>query len=112
MDRKFTVDVVGREPLWNDANQLVYFSYVGGNGSPSQTFSRVCLNGPANAPVGAHEVLFTDPRFVDTPGWSHAVMPGGDALNVQATAENLGHYVRVIPNWVAAMKRAVDSANT
>ena len=63
------------------------------------------------APVGAREVLFTDPRFVDTPGWSHAVMPGGDAVYLQATAETLGFYVRVIPNWVKAMKRAVDEAN-
>ena len=28
-----------------------------------------------------------------------------------ATAENLGYYVRVLPNWVATMKRAVDEAN-
>jgi hypothetical protein len=30
---------------------------------------------------------------------------------LQATAENLGYYLRVIPNWVTAMKRAVDEAN-
>ena len=111
MDRKYTVDMVGREPLWHGANELVYFSYVGGKGSPSQTFNRVRMDGPADAPVGTREVLFTDPRFIDTAGWSHAVMPGGDAVYLQATAENLGYYVRVIPNWVATMKRAVDEAN-
>ncbi len=111
MDRKFTVDIVGREPLWTGANELVWFSYVGGNGSPSQTFSRVRMDGSAGSPVGTREVLFTDPRFLDTPGWSHAVMPGGDAVYLQATAENLGYYVRVIPKWVTAMKRAVDGAN-
>ena len=111
LDRKYTVDVVGREPLWHGANELVWFSYVGGKGSPSQTFNRVRMDGPADSPVGAREVLFTDPRFVDTPGWSHAVMPGGDAVYLQATAENLGYYVRVIPHWVASMKRAVDAAN-
>jgi hypothetical protein len=111
MDRKYTVDMMGREPLWHGSNELVYFSYVGDKGAPSQTFTRVRMNGPADAPVGTRDVLFTDPRFVDTPGWSHAVMPGGDAVYLQATAENLGYYVRVIPNWVAAMKRAVDEAN-
>ncbi len=111
MDRKYTVDIAGREPLWHSANELVYFSYTGEKGVPSQTFSRVRMDGPPNAPVGTREVLFTDPRFVDTPGWSHAVMPGGDAVYLQATAENLGYYVRVIPNWVQAMKRAVDAAN-
>jgi hypothetical protein len=111
MDKKYTVDVMGREPLWRSASELVYFSYVGDKGSPSQTFTRVRMNGPADAPVGARDVLFTDPRFVDTPGWSHALMPGGDEVYLQATAENLGYYVRVIPNWVAAMKKAVDEAN-
>ena len=111
MDRKYTVDMAGREPLWHGANELVYFSYVGGKGSPSQTFNRVRMDGPGDAPVGTREVLFTDPRFIDTAGWSHAVMPGGDAVYLQATAENLGYYVRVIPNWVATMKRAVDEAN-
>jgi len=111
MDRKYTVDATGREPLWHSASELVWFSYVGGKGSPSQTFNRVRMDGPADAPVGTREVLFTDPRFIDTPGWSHSVMPGGDAVYLQATAENLGYYVRVIPNWVAAMKRAVDAAN-
>ena len=111
MDRKYTIDPMGREPLWNGANELVYFSYVGDKGSPSQTFHRVRMNGPANSPVGTREVLFTDSRFVDTPGWSHAIMPGGDAVYLQTTAENLGYYVRVLPNWVQEMKRAVDAAN-
>ena len=111
MDRKYTIDPMGREPLWNGANELVYYSYVGDKGSPSQTFHRVRMNGPASSPVGTREVLFTDSRFVDTPGWSHAIMPGGDAVYLQTTAENLGYYVRVLPNWVHEMKRAVDAAN-
>ncbi|MEQ1694078.1 MAG: hypothetical protein ABMA00_22505, partial [Gemmatimonas sp.] len=111
MDRKYTIDASGREPLWRGANELVWFSYIDDKGSPSQTFNRVRLDGPVESPVGTREVLFTDPRFVDTPGWSHSMMPGGDAVYLQATAENLGYYVRVIPNWVAAMKRAVDAAN-
>lgn len=105
------MDQVAREPLWHGANELVYFSYVAGKGSPSQTFNRVRMDGPADGPVGAREVLFTDPRFIDTPGSSHAVMPSGDAVYLQATAENLAYYVRVIPGWVTAMKRAVDAAN-
>ena len=111
MDQKYSVDAAGREPLWRGANELVYFSYFDSKGLPRQTFNRVRMDGPANSPVGARDVLFSDPRFVDTPGWSHSVMPGGDAVYLQATAENLGYYVRVIPNWVTAMKRAVDAAN-
>ena len=72
---------------------------------------RVTINAASSAPVGRPEVLFTDPRFVDTPGWSHAIMPGGDVIYLQSPAENLGYYVRVVPGWVKAMKRAVDAAN-
>jgi hypothetical protein len=39
------------------------------------------------------------------------MMPGGDVLYLQAQAENLGYYVRVVPGWVKTMKRAVDAAN-
>ena len=38
-------------------------------------------------------------------------MPGGDVLYLQASAENLGYYVRVVPDWVKTMKRVVDEAN-
>lgn len=41
MDRKYTADMSGREPLCHGANELDYFSNVGGKGSPSQTFNRV-----------------------------------------------------------------------
>ena len=61
MDRKYTVDIVGREPLWHGANELGYFSYVGGKGSPSQTFTRVRMDGSVDSPVGTRELLFTDP---------------------------------------------------
>lgn len=47
----------------------------------------VRINGPANDPVGTREVLFTDARFVDTPGWSHAMMPGGDVVYLQSPAD-------------------------
>lgn len=68
-------------------------------------------NAAASSPVGKPELLAADPRWADTPGWSHAIMPGGDLVYMQTPAENLGYYVRVVPDWVKAMKRAVDAAN-
>jgi hypothetical protein len=62
--------------------------------------------------LGTGKVATLTPlQVARTPGWSHAAMPGGDAVYLPATAENLGYYVRVIPNWVGTMKRAVDEAN-
>ena len=34
-----------------------------------------------------------------------------EAIHLQSPSENLGFYVRVIPDWVNQMKRAVDAAN-
>jgi len=56
-------------------------------------------------------LLFTDARYADTPGWSLASMPRGDVIYLQTPTENLGYYVRVVPDWVKTMKRAVDAAN-
>lgn len=72
---------------------------------------RVMINSAASSPVGEPELLFTDPRWADTPGWSHAIMPGGDLVYLQTPSENLGYCVRVVPGWVKAMKRAVNAAN-
>jgi serine/threonine-protein kinase len=111
LDRRYQIDAQGREPLWKSPTEFVYFSYLGRDGAVSQTFSRVTIDPTSSTPVGKPEILFVDPRFMDTPGWSHAIMPGGDLLYLQASAENLGYYVRVVPDWVKTMKRAVDAAN-
>ena len=45
------------------------------------------------------------------PRWSLATMPNGELVYLQSPSENLGFYVRVVPDWVSRMKRAVDAAN-
>ena len=45
------------------------------------------------------------PRMVRTP-------PDGRLIYVQADVEALVRALRVVPNWVTKMKRAVDEANT
>ena len=112
LDRRYQVDPQGGEPLWRSATELVYFTTsTGGNTSQRQSFSRVTIDPSSSSPVGKPQVLFTDPRFADTPGWSHAITTGGDIIYLQTPAENLGYYVRVVPGWVQQMKRAVDAAN-
>ena len=47
-------------------------------------------------------------RFLDAPGLSSAVTPDGGLMYVQgAPAKPVSHF-RVVPDWVTAMKRAVD----
>ena len=107
LDRRYQIDAIGREPRWRSATELVYLTKAGGKSS----LMRVTIGAGSGSPVGKPELLFTDPRYADTPGWSHAIMPGGDVVYLQTPTENLGYYVRVVPDWVMTMKRAVDEAN-
>jgi hypothetical protein len=59
---------------------------------------------------GAPRPYFFDPRFADTPGWSHRAVSNGGMIYVQGPARSSAAYLRVVPNWVAKMKQAVDSA--
>ncbi len=110
LDRKYTVDATGHEPQWRGPNELVYFTTSTG-GAERQSFSHVMIDPRSSTPVSKPEVLFSDPRFSDTPGWSFAIAPGGDIIYLQAMSENAGQYVRVVPDWARKMKRAVDEAN-
>ena len=60
---------------------------------------------------GTPRPYFSDPRFSDTPGWSQRTVSDGGMLYVQGPARTTAAYLRVVPNWVARMKRAVDSAD-
>jgi serine/threonine-protein kinase len=60
---------------------------------------------------GAPRPYFFDPRFADTPGWSHRAVSNGGMIYVQAPARSSATYLRVVPNWVEKMKRAVDSTD-
>jgi serine/threonine-protein kinase len=105
LDRRWMVDPAGFEPRWRSATELAFL--VPGTTGVFQ----VPIGGTGASPVGKREAITEDPRFADTPGWSLAFMPNRDLLYLQSPGENLGHYVRVVPNWVTAMKAAVDAAN-
>jgi serine/threonine protein kinase len=61
--------------------------------------------------VGRPRLVHVDPRFSDTPGWSQRTTPDGGMIYVQGLARTSASYLRVVPNWVAQMKRAVDQAD-
>ena len=49
--------------------------------------------------------------FRDTNGPSFAAAHGGGLLYMRGSAERPAAYLRVVPNWVAQMKKVVDEAN-
>jgi serine/threonine protein kinase len=59
-------------------------------------------------PLGPTTFWARDPRFSDTPGWSNRPSHDGGIIYVQGPNETSASFLRVMPNWVAQMKRAVD----
>jgi eukaryotic-like serine/threonine-protein kinase len=111
LDRRFLVDAEGAEPRWASNSELVYLSMYRAAGVIAASVYRTRIDPAASSPVGAKELIARDPRFADTPGWSLATTPLGELIYLQSPSENVGFYLRVIPNWVSQMKRAVDEAN-
>ncbi len=110
-NRHYLVDAEGTEPRWASDSELVYLSNYRAAGVIAASIYRTRIDVNASAPVGSKELIARDPRFADTPGWSLAPTAGGEVIYLQSPSENLGFYLRVIPDWVKQMKRAVDAAN-
>ena len=111
LDRRYLVDAEGTEPRWASNSELVYLSQYRSEGVIAASIYRTHIDPNSSSPVGRKELIARDPRFADTPGWSLATTPGGEVIYLQSPSENLGFYLRVIPDWVSQMKRAVDAAN-
>jgi len=91
------------EPLWLSATEVLYRSGV--------SWYLVRLNPETGEPLGAPSFWSRDPRFSDTSGWSNRLSHDGGIIYVQGPAQTSTGYLRVVPNWVAQMKTAVDAAN-
>jgi hypothetical protein len=100
--RRFQVSNVGWEAQWLGTSELVYWA--------GTTWFRVSVTGSGDRPAGRPRVWFSDPRFANTPGQSHEVTPDGGVIYLQGPAQAVGSYLRVVPNWVTRVKRAVDEA--
>jgi tRNA A-37 threonylcarbamoyl transferase component Bud32 len=111
LDRHYLVDAEGTEPRWKSATELVYLVHTTWSSSTGSSIYRRRIDPSSGSPVGQRDLVIQDLRFIDTPGWSHAVAGNGDQIYLQAPAEQLGYYLRVVPGWVKQMKRAVDAAN-
>jgi serine/threonine-protein kinase len=103
-ERRFQVsNRGGGEPLWLSATELVY--------RDGYTWYTVTVGGPDERPVSEPRRWFSDPRFSDTIARSHVATPDGAVIYLQGTAQSTTTFLRVIPNWVEQMKRAVDEVN-
>jgi serine/threonine-protein kinase len=101
--RRWQLSSEGVEPLWLSATEVLFRSGV--------SWYLVRLNPETGEPVGAPTFWARDPRFSDTSGWSNRLSHDGGIIYVQGPEQTSAAYLRVVPNWVAQMKAAVDKAN-
>ena len=111
LDRLYLVDPEGTEPRWASDSELVYLAQYRSEGVIAASVYRSRIGRNARTPFGPRELVVRDPRFADTAGWSVALVPGGGLIYLQSPSDNLGFYLRVIPDWVRQMKRAVDAGS-
>jgi hypothetical protein len=94
----------GTEPQWVSMTTLRYRGAQG-------WWYESTVDSASGRVRGAPRPYFFDPRFADTPGWSHRAVSNGGMIYVQGPARSSATYLRVVPNWVEKMKQAVDSAD-
>ena len=92
------------DPNWLSPTELVFKSYE------PWGFDRVTITATDENPVGPVRRWFNTPRALDTPGVSSQLSADGRVIYLQADIEAPVRSLRVVPNWVAKMKRAVDAA--
>ncbi|MBY0489261.1 MAG: protein kinase [Gemmatimonadaceae bacterium] len=93
------------DPHWLSATELVFKSYE------PWGFDRVTITASAENPVGPMRRWFNSTRALDTPGASSQLSVDGRVIYLQADIEAPVRSLRVVPNWVAKMKQAVDAVN-
>jgi len=103
LDRRVHVTANGGEPVWLSATDVVF--------RQSTSWFRARINESTTDVSGTPQRLIRDLRFADTPGWSQRVTRDGSLLYLQGPEQTRATFLRVIPHWVKAMKRAVDEAN-
>jgi serine/threonine-protein kinase len=104
-DRRYQVsDRGGLEPLWVSSSELVY--------RHGHTWYRAQIVADQDQPIREVSQWFADPRFVDTNGFSHLLTPDGSLIYVRSVGLSTASSIRVVPDWLKTMKRAVDDANS
>jgi hypothetical protein len=100
--RQWQVADCGVEAIWLSDTQLLYRQGV--------SWYSFAIDSVTGAPAGSPALWARDPRFSDTAGWSNRASHDGGIIYMQEPAQRSASYVRVVPNWVAQVKAAVDRA--
>jgi serine/threonine-protein kinase len=88
---------------WLSPSELVLWTGSG--------FARATIDPVADPPLTNRRPWIETHRMIGTAGQSYSLTPDGRLLYVQGAEPTPVTYLRVVPDWVARMKRAVDEAN-
>jgi tRNA A-37 threonylcarbamoyl transferase component Bud32 len=94
------------EPRWGTSREIVYGSY-----DSTASVVRMAMDVSQGVPVFTRRAIVMLPEYVETAGRSYQLMPDGRVVYVRTKRDDPRRFLRVVPNWVARMKRAVDEAN-
>ncbi len=92
------------DPHWLSSTELV-FSTSGG-----KAFDRTTIAATAENPVGPVRRWFSSSGVLETNGFTSQLSVDERVIYLQADIEAPVRSLRVVPDWVAKMKRAVDEA--
>jgi eukaryotic-like serine/threonine-protein kinase len=95
------------EAVWLSASELAVQTYE----DSGTVLTRVRIGGPAGSPLGPRRPWFVMAGFLGTAGQSYTATRDGRVVYVRGPAPAPVRYLRVVPDWVNRMKRAVDEAN-
>ena len=95
--------VGGVEPMWLSNTEVIYRLGI--------SWYLVRLDPVTSEVIGTPTLWGRDVRFADTPGWSNRLSHDRGIIYVQGSDPDHANSIRLIPNWVSQMKRAVDAAN-
>jgi hypothetical protein len=93
----------GLDPVWLDSETLVYRT--------GTSWYKVRVRGSDARPYSEPESWFRDALFVDTWMRSQVAHPDGSIIYVRGTGRSTSSFIRVIPNWMEQVRKAVASAN-
>jgi serine/threonine-protein kinase len=99
--RRFEITPEGFQPRWLTTREIVFYRCC-------WSVFRSVVDDARAVPASEPRVWFSDPRFADLTEQAFAVTPDGGIIYMQTPPQQVAPYLRVIPNWVTEMKRAVD----
>ncbi len=102
--QRFEVTPEGFQPRWLTTREIVFYRCC-------WSVFRSVVDDTRAVPTTEPRIWFSDPRFTDLTEQAFAVTPDGGMIYMQTPPQQAAHYLRVIRNWVAEMKRVVDEAD-